>query len=318
MKKWIILLILGAMGCTLAAKDLSILMIGNSFSICVGRNLPQIVHSVPGHHLKLTSAYIGGCPLEKHWNNILAAEKNPDADLYKISVWDSNDPAKENITRGNVAQLLKNNTYDIITIQQASPRSWDYDTYQPFAADLIAYIRKHNPKAEIVVQQTWSYRRDEARLLPGDKYWGFGQTEMAKRAADAYRKLAATGPFRVIPTGDAVQIARELEPGDYKVLTEEERNALKEPALPDQSGDVVGKDYWGIDQKTGKKVLRADRIHLNPKGDYLQACVWFCILFGESTDKIAYDNPNFDAAYNKFLRDCAQKAVDNYKQLPGL
>ncbi len=317
MKKWIILLILGAMGCTLAAKDLNVLMIGNSFSICVGHNLPQIVHSVPGHHLKLTSAYIGGCPLEKHWNNILAAEKDPDAKQYKINIWDSNTPNEKQEYRGNVATLLKNNTYDIISIQQASPRSWDYNTYQPYAENLIAYIRKHNPKAEIIVQQTWSYRRDDPRLLPGEKSWGFDQTEMAKRVADAYRKLAATGPFRVIPVGDAIQIARTEEEGDYKILSAAERAKFQEPDLPDQSGDVVGKDFWGND-KTGKRSLRADAIHLNRKGEYLQACVWFCVLFGESASKITYNNSNFDAAYNKFLRECAQKAVDQYKQLPGI
>ena len=49
----------------LSAKELKVLMIGNSFSICVGTYLPQIVKSVPGNRLELTSAYIGGYLLQK-------------------------------------------------------------------------------------------------------------------------------------------------------------------------------------------------------------------------------------------------------------
>jgi len=49
-------------------KSLKVLMIGNSFSICVGKNLPQIVSSFPDLELTLCSAYIGGCSLERHCN----------------------------------------------------------------------------------------------------------------------------------------------------------------------------------------------------------------------------------------------------------
>ena len=37
---------------------LKVLMIGNSFSICVGKNLPQIVRAGKKHQLELTSTYI--------------------------------------------------------------------------------------------------------------------------------------------------------------------------------------------------------------------------------------------------------------------
>ena len=52
------------------AKEMKVLMIGNSFSICVGKNLPQIVKAGKKHQLVLTSAYIGGCSLETHAKNL--------------------------------------------------------------------------------------------------------------------------------------------------------------------------------------------------------------------------------------------------------
>ena len=52
-------------------KSLNVLMIGNSFSICVGKFLPQMVRCFPGNSLKLTSCYIGGCSFETYTNNIM-------------------------------------------------------------------------------------------------------------------------------------------------------------------------------------------------------------------------------------------------------
>ena len=81
---------------TLSAKELKVLMIGNSFSICVGNKLPQIVHSFPGHSLELTSAYIGGCTFDRHSENLKKAEENPDFKPYVISVWTSHPPKRIN------------------------------------------------------------------------------------------------------------------------------------------------------------------------------------------------------------------------------
>ena len=62
----------------LSAKDLKVLMIGNSFSVCVGNVLPKIVKSAPDHSLELTSCYISGCTLDRHSEILEQAEKQPD------------------------------------------------------------------------------------------------------------------------------------------------------------------------------------------------------------------------------------------------
>lgn len=46
------------------AKHLKVLMIGNSFSICVLKQMPQCAADA-GVVLDLASLFIGGCPLEK-------------------------------------------------------------------------------------------------------------------------------------------------------------------------------------------------------------------------------------------------------------
>ena len=289
------------------AKEMKVLMIGNSFSICVGNNLPQIVKAGKKHHLILTSAYIGGCSLETHAKHLVQAEKDPDFKPYRINVWDSDDLRTGKSRKGNVFELLKNNKYDVITIQQASHFSWNYNTYQPHADTVIAYIRKFNPQAKILIQQTWAYRSDDARLQPGENSWGFDQQGMHERVRAAYHKLAAEKGFGIIPTGDAIAIYRQSTPA-YKALSAKELAQYANPDLPPMAKDIVGRDFWKK-QKDGTMSLAADRIHLNFKGEYLQACVWYGYLFGEDPAEIRYEHPKISSSECKALAAAAKKAL---------
>src|SRR5574344_2429429 len=50
-------------------RPLKVLMIGNSFSVCVLKQMPQIAADL-GRKLDLCSLYIGGCSLERHAKNL--------------------------------------------------------------------------------------------------------------------------------------------------------------------------------------------------------------------------------------------------------
>ena len=166
-------------------KTLKVLMIGNSFSICVGEYLPQITDSVPGCKVDLTSAYIGGCSLQTHAQHLEAAEKDPSLKPYRISRWF--DKTHKSYA-GNVNTLLKEQKWDIITIQQASHYSWRYETFEPYVEKLASYIRKHAPHAEIVIQQTWAYRSDHG-LFRNSK-GKLSQEIMYKGLVENYNDLA--------------------------------------------------------------------------------------------------------------------------------
>ena len=299
----VMLLTVGA----LPAKDLKVLMIGNSFSICVGKHMPQIVASVPGHTLELTSCYIGGCTFDRHFGHLAQAENDPKHKAYRITKWVSG-KAGSTVERGSVNEMLKNNKYDIVTIQQGSSKCWDFNFYEPFAGDLIKYIRKHQPQAQIVIQQTWSYRFDAPRF----KGWNFDQQGMYDRLNKAYAELAAKYKFQVIPTGDAVQLFRARTP---KKVVPADVKKFKKPAVPDHSGDVVGKYGWRKDKKSGKEYLATDYIHLNSDGEYMQALVWFAKLYNEPVCKVKYVPANMSKEMDQLLRSCAQDAVNNYKQV---
>ncbi|MBE6390634.1 MAG: DUF4886 domain-containing protein [Lentisphaerae bacterium] len=290
-------------------KSLNVLMIGNSFSICVGKFLPQMVRCFPGNKLKLTSCYIGGCSLETHWNNFVEAGKNPDFKPYRITVWDSSTLRKPEFP-GNVNALLKSGKYDVVTIQQASRYSVDYVTYQPYADKLISQIKKYQPQAEIIIQQTWSYRADAPFLREND----IGNGEMYSRLEKAYDQLAKDYGFRMIPTGYAVQISRKLSEKKFENYDWAMLDTLQWPDLPRQAGDVVGNFRWRKNDD-GEMVIYRDTNHLNMRGEYLQAAVWCGFLYGIDPEKITYVAPKIGKTDAAFLRKCAKEALVTFKQI---
>ena len=313
MKKFVLFLIF-ALCCTLSAKELKVLAIGNSFSASAVRTLPALTASVPGCRLILTGASIGGCSLERHWNEWCKAEKDPRHTPYGISFWDTANLSGKTNRRGNINDLIKNknNKYDIITIQQNSSNSWKYSTYQPFAEKLIAVLKKYQPQAEIVIQQTWSYRSDSVRL----RKWKINNSFMYEQLASAYAQLAKTNGFRVIPVGYAVQIFRAKTPVKFQVPDLKALAALKNKEAHSFDGEVVGYCKWMRHRKTKNFYLACDTIHLNPHGEYMQSAVWFSILFGRPATDIKYVLPGMKPEQAKFLLECANEAVATFKQ-PG-
>ena len=298
----------------LQAKHLKVLMIGNSFSVCVLREMPKCAASA-GETLDLASLYIGGCPLDRHWSNVEKAS-DPDFKPYRFSydyasVKDQKDAVVAALGKQtNIPQALAADKWNVVTIQQASPKSPFFETYQPYADQLIAKIRELAPQAEIVIQQTWSYSPYSDRLAK----WNMTPDTMFAAIKDAYGRLAEKGGFRMIPTGEAVQLYRKKLPVDYgKLLTPEEIKALAPPKKISFHGDVVGSSAWGtVDSKDGaggKPKFRFDTIHLNAAGHYLQACTWLAALFGTDVTKLAYVPASIPAEKAALMRACAAEAV---------
>ena len=295
----------------LNAKELKVLMIGNSFSDSVGVYLPKIVKA-SGNRLELTGAFIGSCSLEQHSNNLAKAEKDPSFRPYRITVWNSDNPGKRQVRKGNVNELLTQNRYDVITLQQAGSRAPDRKTFHPHLENVLAYVRKKQPQAEIVFQQTWSYRIDDPRFKPHpNPKFDFDQTGMYERVRDVYRALAAENKMRVIPVGTAVQCFRKNTPVKFQIPTEKPVY----PAIPPWKGDAVGYISWKKNKKTGKTELASDFVHLNSFGRYIQACVWYSFLYGEPVSKITWKPKDFSQEECALLRKSAQEGLDQYEQV---
>jgi hypothetical protein len=305
-----------------AKTSLKILTIGNSFTDSLAAFFPQVVESA-GCELLFERANHGGCELHRHWSYIENEEKDRVYRMYQGYQYKMRD-------------MLAKEEWDLVTIQQASHFSWRQETYQPFATNIYNYIRQHAPQAEIAVQQTWAYRADDPRIRPGGT-WQYGedqirkvaelgielpteamsvdQTAMYEGLTAAYTKLAKELDLRIIPSGYAVQLTRENDTNKFPNYDPELLETLVWPDLPPQASDVVGRASWHKDAETGELKIGRDLIHLNLRGQYLQACVWFAFLYGRPTSEVTFVPDTIGNADAQFLREMAQQAVDAFPQV---
>lgn len=155
---------------------MNILSIGNSFSQDAQRYLHQIARA-DGYDLRCFNLYIGGCPLSYHFRNMLSEEKNYTLEMNGFSTG----------FRFSLKEALLSRDWDVITLQQVSSQSFDYETYQPYLNQLADYVRALVPKAKIAIHQTWGYSDDSPRI--GDLNYK-NHEEMFQDVKSAYDKAA--------------------------------------------------------------------------------------------------------------------------------
>lgn len=176
-------------------KILKVLSIGNSFSDDAQRYLYQIARA-GGQEMKVVNAYIGGCSLHRHYTNMLSGER---AYQVELNGFYSGLPV-------GLQEILLNDEWDVVTLQQASHFSHCYDTYQPYLNELAAFVRKCCPNARLLIHQTWAYEQGSHRLCTELGYKD--QAEMFRDLKDAYAKAAeAIKSDGILPSGETFQNA---------------------------------------------------------------------------------------------------------------
>ena len=184
---------------------LRILAIGNSFSDDATQYLPDLLEAAGIHNVILGRLYIGGCTLERH-----CKEYETDGHEYvylksTANKWETIKKYKE----GHFMDGLGDEPWDIITMQQGSPKSGRWESYDPWLGKLIEIVRKEcsNPKAAIVWHQTWAYshtytHRNFANYAYDQQYM-FDSIQLCVDKARGEYNIPV-----VIPSGPAVQMLR--------------------------------------------------------------------------------------------------------------
>lgn len=274
-------------------KTVRILTIGNSFSRNATRYLGDLARE-GGRTLIHQPLIIGGASFQVH------------ADKAKRT-----DKAREYAKGMGLVEYLKAEKWDYVTIQQASIKSHDYATYQPHAAWLRDMIVKHAPSASLLIHQTWAYRADDPRFTkPNDKP-GEPKTQeaMYRGMTASYDRLAMDLGGTIIPVGDAFFRAdtdttwgfREAGPVDPKVF--------KHPALPVQTHSLHVGWTWRKSKDGKTHSFSIDGHHANMAGEYLGACVWYEMLFGQSAVGSRFIPKGLDAEHARFLQQAAHESV---------
>ena len=180
---------------------MKVLSIGNSFS----QDAHKWLHSLAkqnGIDMQTLNLYIGGCSLERHWSNIQTNAEAYDFQPNGISTnWQI-----------SIESALKLTDWDVVTVQQVSGKSGVIDTYEPYLSELVALIRKHQPKAEIWIHQSWAYEQDVTDHPQFAEYYDNNQQKMIDAIVETTEKVAATIPAKIIPAGELIQKLRTTVP----------------------------------------------------------------------------------------------------------
>ena len=178
-------------------KTINVLSIGNSFS----QDGHKYVHDMArkeGVSIELTNLCISGCPLEIHYRNMMEDKRN-----YYIQINGHGTPFLTSLKEG----LLTKN-WDYITLQQGSHLSYVEESYEPYLAELVKYVRLMCPKAKVLLHETWGYETGSDAIINA----GF-QTfeEMFAKIKLCYAKAAKDVQFDgVIPSGTALSYLLEM------------------------------------------------------------------------------------------------------------
>ena len=140
----------------LAAKKknvIKVLSIGNSFSEDAVENYLYELAEASGKEIVIGNLLIGGCTLEKHLDNALH-----NASVYEYRKIDRKGRYIRDKNK-SMKSVLKEEKWDYISFQEASPFSGIIDKYMTFLPSLVEYVKKNvrNKRTIYMLHQTWAY-----------------------------------------------------------------------------------------------------------------------------------------------------------------
>lgn len=287
-----------------------ILGVGNSFTVNSMKFIPKIVANDPEIKAEIGGAIIGGCPLDKHVRLAKEHEADPSkGNEYRYTLDGANFK-----TGVSLKEILLDRKWDYVTIQQLSTKSYKPETYTPYTGELLGYIRKYAPQAEIVIHETWShsvnsYRNTEWKLNPDDMY---------DKLHAAYAAISKEYGLRVIPVGTAFQNARATPMFDEE-LTDVDVNSLNYPEdkdrLPELKNSLNHVFSWRKN-KEGEWFVGNDGFHANHNGEYLGGLVWYGFFFEKDPRKVSFQPSTLTDEQAASLRDIAHQTLNAASPAP--
>lgn len=259
------ILLLLAGGTYAQQKTVRILAIGNSFSQDAVEQYLHELADAEGISTIIGNMFIGGCSLERHVKN---ARDNAPAYAYrKIGT----DGKKRERGKMSLEAVLADEDWDYVSLQQASPFSGMYETYEASLPELIEYVKARLPKkTKLMLHQTWAYASTSKHS--GFKNYNCNQLTMYQAITDAVKKAAKVNKIKiVIPSGTAIQNARTSFIGDH-----------------------LNRDGYHLDVKIGR---------------YTAACTWFECIFKHNVVGNPYGPEGLDEARKAVAQKAAHAAV---------
>ena len=261
--------------------EINVLMIGSSSCYYYVEELYGIGKAA-GMDMKVCNVYYSGCSLEKHWNWWKNGEAN-------YQYFETDERGRIKYEGFSLRQCLTRENWDYISLQQSPVRLLHTDFERAhkeadaYAKALMNFLKEQFPQSKFYWHQLWAWEMgaDHAGMVMDSKEKQQGMADFLHQFAIEMSQMLDV--VRV-PTGDAWQKVRH-NPVIGEILCE---RTNKNDHYHD--GDVGG-------------------------GQYLNACVWFETLTGQSCVGNTWrpDNYKLDEAKIPLLQKAAHEAVAEMK-----
>ena len=178
---------------------MNVLCIGNSFSM----DAASYLHQISNGEICIEGLALGGCSLERHYNNIM---ENYQGYLYERN--------GEIIGESSVKDALFSKNWDYIVVQQVSHFSGITDTYEPFLPFILGFVHCACPNSKVVFHRTWAY--SDYTTHEGFANYNNSRPQMFDAIVKASSEICKKYNLDIIPNGDAIEEARKLPEFDEK------------------------------------------------------------------------------------------------------
>ena len=274
----------------------NILMIGNSFCFYYVEELAGMA-AASGKEINVCNLYYSGCSLEQHWNYYVNDES-------QCQFWHTNSerrvelPIKKLTDALNYAKENLGSDWDVISLQQTPFYSfWNtaeyYKSNTLFYADkLYDVIKQRSPDALLYWHQTWSFEIGFGadKTNPSEKMDTLEkQTNCHIEEKKQAKMVAEAEGVSIVPSGDAWNIVRSTT--DFGQTLCYRKGLNNDLGDRYHDGDIGG-------------------------GQYLNACVWYEILMGESCIGNTWRPANYELSEEKIeiLQSAAHEAVAAHRR----
>lgn len=272
-----------------------VLMIGNSLCYYFADELYGML-ATAGVKAEVYFVYYSGCSIKQHWTWLNDGSAN-----YQFNRVDSN--GRQTYEGYTLETCIRHQNWDVVTLQQAvwMDQAGDHQKVKegtlPYAKNLFDYLRERFPQARFLWHETWAFQvgftplgEDPDKVAPNRKVKSVEEQNVYYEAIRAVGEaVCAENGVDIIPTGDAWQLAR------------------KDPLI----GDVLCARL-GVNGNLGDYGHDGDI----GGGQYLNACVWFEILTGDSCVGNTFRPSQYELAEEKIqtLQKCAHQAVQDLQK----
>ena len=278
-------------------EEMNVLFVSNSTSVYFPDELHGMLTAAGYQNVTLATVYYSGCSLKQH--NTWLKEDKP---AYRLYLWTDN--GRKAIDDVSLRSALQHANWDLISFDNnaASFKSGDVQTAlseaEPHFGELLSYIKQQYPLSRYAWHQVWS---NEIGYSMAFKMETVAQrTKIYETKKGVMEHMQEKYGLEVVPTGDAWEKVRDLPLFTTPI-------------------EGLGAERFTLCSRVNNGLFTDDFTHDGDMGggQYLNACVWFEILTGEScignTFRPKYELGGIDCSLTEekigILQNAAHEAV---------